>query len=239
MTEHLHEWFVDLLPAYAVGAADADERHALEQHLTICAECRELVADYHALGEDLLYAAPLAAAPVGLTESLRVRVNARRKDRTARPGWLSFLRSPAFSLGVAALVLLVFTNVYWAGRVGRLEREAGEFAALAKAPGISLHVADGQPVADGVVYLRPGGRVALLCVYDLPELAQGKTYQAWLIRENQRVSAGTFDVNPDGYGVLLIDPGQPVSGYQQLGITIEPAGGSPAPTTPRVMGGEL
>ena len=75
--------------------------------------------------------------------------------------------------------------------------------------------------------------------WPMPELEPGKTYQAWLVQDGQRVSAGTFGVNRDGYGVLIINSGKPVTEYQQLGITVEPAGGSPAPTTPRVMGGEL
>ena len=94
-------------------------------------------------------------------------------------------------------------------------------------------------VADGVVYVWPGSNVALLCVYAMPQLEQGKTYQAWLVQDGKRTSAGTFNVNRDGYGVLLINSGKPVSEYQQLGITVEPAGGSPAPTTPRVIGGNL
>ncbi len=140
---------------------------------------------------------------------------------------------------------MVLTNLYWAARVSNLESQSKQFAALAQAPGITLRAADagsgryeGQS-ANGVVYVQPGGKLALLCVYALPQLEPDKTYQAWLVRDGQRVSAGTFGVNPNGYGVLVIDSSVPVSEYQQLGITVEPAGGSPAPTTPRVMGGEL
>lgn len=239
MTEHLHEWYVDLVPAYALGAADTDERRTLEQHLKVCADCRKLVADYRSMGNDLLYAAPLAPAPAGLTEDLRKRLGAPDVARPARRRWSDFLRSPALLFGLVALALLLFTNVYWMGRVGQLESEVSKFTALAKAPGVSLQVSEGQPAADGVVYAHPESNVALLCVYDLPKLEQEKTYQAWLIRDGQRVSAGTFDVNPDGYGVLLMEPGQPMGTYQQLGITVEPEGGSPAPTTPRIMGGGL
>jgi anti-sigma-K factor RskA len=87
--------------------------------------------------------------------------------------------------------------------------------------------------------MQPGSNVALLCVYSMPKLEAGKTYQAWLVEDDRRASAGTFDVNNDGYGVLLINAEKPVSEYQQLGITVEPAGGSLAPTTPRVLGAGL
>ena len=244
MMQQNHESIVDLIPAYAIGAADGDERMAVDAHLKSCAECRALVAEYHGLGADLLFAAPLAPAPAGLSEGLRERLNAQPVRSSGRD-WFGFLRNPVFAFGVAALVLLVLTNVYWAGRVGKLESQAGDLAALAQAPGITLRPANANgdsyttAVADGVVYVQPGGKVALLCVYAMPQLQQDKTYQAWLVQDGQRTSAGTFNVNRDGYGVLLINAGKPVSEYQQLGITVEPAGGSLAPTSPRVLGGDL
>jgi anti-sigma-K factor RskA len=244
MIERDHQSLIELIPAYAIGAADPGERAAVDAHLSACAQCQALLEEYRDLDADLLFAAPLAAAPVRLTEALRKRLKTERSNPRQRLSF-GFFRRPAFALTVAALMLLMLTNVYWASRVGRLERQAQEFAALSQAPGITLKVAgasgrgyDGVN-ANGVVYLQPGSDVALLCVYALPEPGPGKTYQAWLLRDGQRVSAGTFDVNSSGYGVLLINAGKPVSDYQQLGITVEPAGGSPAPTTPRVMGGEL
>jgi anti-sigma-K factor RskA len=234
-----HDQLIELIPAYAVGATDANETQAVEDHLRVCAACRDLANDYRGLGDDLLFAAPLASAPVGLTEDLRKKLNAASAAAPKRSGWLDWLRKPAFALGALALVALVLTNVYWAGRVGALERQATEFAALTQADGITLSVADGQTHADGVIYAQPDSKVALLCVYALPQLEPGKTYQAWLVEDGRRVSAGTFDVNADGYGALLIQAGRPVNEYQQVGITVEPEGGSPAPTTPRIMGGNL
>ncbi len=231
--------FTELIPAYAMGATDAEETRAVEAHLRVCADCRGLADEYRQLGDDLLFAAPLSAAPVGLTEDLRKKLNRSTEAAPKRAGWLDWLRKPGFALGAVALALLVLTNVYWAGRVGNLERQANQFVALTQADGITLQVADGQTHADGVVYAQPGSNVALLCVYALPELEPGKTYQAWLVEDGRRVSAGTFNVNPDGYGALLIQAGRPVTDFQQLGITVEPAGGSPAPTTPRIMGGNL
>lgn len=247
MIQQDHEAMIDLIPAYAIGAADAGERAMVDAHLKTCAECRALLQDYRAMAEDLSFAAPLAAAPVGLTEDLRKRLAAE----LAAPGrrtWLDGLRLgrwPVVAAVVTALALLVLTNIYWAGRVGRLEKQADALAALSRAPGIALRASDSRGsgydtgAGNGVVYVQPGSNVALLCVYALPQLEPGTTYQAWLVENGQRVSAGTFGVNRDGYGLLLIDSTKPVSEYEQLGITIEPAGGSPAPTTPRVIGGEL
>lgn len=244
MMQQGHEWFTELIPAYAIGAADEDERAAVDAHLKTCTNCRALLEDYRGLGDGLLFAAPLAPARAGLSENLRKRLNVR-PEPVRQGAWWDFLRRPAFVFAVAALALLVFTNVYWAGRVGRLEQQSREIASLPQAAGIRLNAADSKgggynsQTANGVVYVQPGSKIALLCVYALPQPGPGKTYQAWLVRDGKRVNAGTFAVNGDGYGVLIINSGQPVSDYQQLGITVEPAGGSPAPTTPRVIGGEL
>lgn len=234
-----HDQFIELIPAYAMGATDTDETRAVEAHLNGCPACRALANEYRQLGDELLFAAPLAAAPVGLTEDLRKRLNAAPTAARQRTGRLAWLRKPGFALGAVALALLLLTNVYWMGRVNSLERRADEFAAVTQSYGVSLQVAEGQPYADGVVYLQPESKVALLCVYALPKLDYSQTYQAWLMRDGQRVSAGTFHVNSDGYGALLIDADRPLGEFQQLGITVEPAGGSPAPTTPRIMGGNL
>jgi anti-sigma-K factor RskA len=234
-----HDQLIELIPAYAVGAADADETQAVEAHLRVCADCRSLAEDYRRLGDDLLFAAPLAPARAGLTEDLRKKLNPEPAAAPKRAGWLDWLRKPGLALGALALLALILTNVYWAGRVSNLEQQTNDFVALTQADGITLQVADGQTHADGVIYLQPDSTVALLCVYALPELEPGETYQAWLMQDGQRISAGTFDVNEDGYGALLIQAGRPVTEFQQVGITVEPAGGSPAPTTPRIMGGNL
>lgn len=244
MMQQDHEWLVELIPAYAIGAADDEERIAVEAHLKDCPACRAHLEEYRALGDGLLFGAPLAPARAGLTEDLRKRLNAQPVPAPRR-AWWDVLRRPAFALSIAAVALLVLTNVYWASRVGRLEREAAQITALAQAPGITLQVSDTaggeyqEYNADGVVYMQPASNVALLCVYALPRLGPGKTYQAWLVRDEQRLSAGTFDVNQDGYGVLIIEAGEPIGAFQQLGITVEPEGGSSQPTTPRVMGGKL
>lgn len=234
-----HDQFIELIPAYAVGATDADETRAVEAHLRACPACRALAEEYRSLSDDLLFAAPPAFAPVGLTEDLRKKLGNTAAAPAPRPGWLSWLRTRGLALGGVALALLLLTNVYWATRVNSLERQARDFVAVTQSYGITLQVADGTAHADGVVYAKPDSQLALLCVYALPQLEKDQTYQAWLVRDGQRVSAGTFSVNHNGYGALLIDADRPVGDYQQLGITVEPAGGSPAPTTPRVMGGDL
>jgi anti-sigma-K factor RskA len=239
-----HDELRELIPAYALSALGDDERPALETHLRECADCRALLAEYRRLSDDLLYAAPPVAAPAGLTEDLRRRIAApasqREAERAPRFSLSSLRRRPAFGLTLAGLaaLLLVGSNLYWAARTARSEREIAAVTALVQAPAITL-TADGDEYGRGVLYRPDAGDVALLCVYGLQPLPQEKAYQVWLISGQERVSGGTFRVTDDGYGILLIKPPAPLQNYDGLGVTVEPAGGSPGPTTPRVLGAEL
>jgi anti-sigma-K factor RskA len=233
-----HSWYEELVPAYALGVADEVESLAMDAHLKECPPCRLHVKEYEELGDALLYTAPPHQARVGLNEDFRKRLQSTASSTPFRSLWTSLWR-PGSALALVALVLLVLTNVYWGGRAASAERDMATLARLTQAPGVVLDVSTGVSYASGIVYAESSATVALLCVYRLPNLEPGKTYQAWLIQDDERVSAGTFEVNQEGYGVLIIQSDAPLGEFDGLGITVEPAGGSPAPTTPRVMGGTL
>jgi anti-sigma-K factor RskA len=238
-----HEAIEGLIPAYALGATDRDESEAVEAHLPSCAACRGLLVGYRSLGDDLLYAVPAMPAPAGLTERMRRRLASSPNE--AKPGaWWARRPIRSFAPVLAALVLLLaITNLYWVNRVNRLEHQATDQAAflvrLADATTVALSADGPAAYAQGVVYRPTDSRLALLCVYRMPALAPDKTYQLWLIRNGQRDSGGLFRVSPDGFGLLVIQPDRPLSEYNAVGITVEPAGGSSAPTSPRVLGASL
>jgi len=94
--------------------------------------------------------------------------------------------------------------------------------------------------ARGVVLLEPAAPTALLIVQDLPPLPPERTYQVWLVGgERQRDSGGVFRVDAQGFGLVPLTAPRPFTAYQRVGITEEPAGGSPGPTSPRVIGAPL
>jgi anti-sigma-K factor RskA len=68
---------------------------------------------------------------------------------------------------------------------------------------------------------------------NLPPLPTGRTYQLWTIVAGQPVSHGVFDPEPSGRADLLAEapPGAP----DAFAVTIEPAGGVPAPTGDKVL----
>jgi Uncharacterized protein conserved in bacteria len=120
-----------------------------------------------------------------------------------------------------------------------LHTQATALTMLAEGRSVSLHGDALAPQARGELYLSPGNQRALLHVSHLPPVPEGKAYQIWLINDGQRDSGGVFRVGQTGEAVLLITAPRPWRHYQAIGITVEPATGSRAPTSPRVLGGRL
>ena len=72
---------------------------------------------------------------------------------------------------------------------------------------------------------------ALLLPGGLPEAPEGSTWQAWTVTGDQAVSAGTFDAaSPEAVALEAS-----VAGADAVAVSLEPAGGSPAPSTDPVL----
>jgi anti-sigma-K factor RskA len=94
-------------------------------------------------------------------------------------------------------------------------------------------------MANGTLWFTPEQAEGCLVVQDMPQLPSEQVYQLWLLQGEQRTSGGTFYVDSEGNGWLLISLATPLSSFERIGVTIEPDGGSPGPTTPRLIGGDL
>lgn len=79
------------------------------------------------------------------------------------------------------------------------------------------------------LFFAPQSNSALVTVAHLPALSPNQSYQVWLIRGDQRVPSSVFNTTDLGEGRLLVQSREPISAFQRLGITIEPAGGSASP----------
>ena len=89
------------------------------------------------------------------------------------------------------------------------------------------------PVTAEVAYSRQLGKGAIT-VTGLPAAPDGKTYQLWYIgADGAARSAGLLDPDDDGRGAMLLE-GDP-NAAAAVGMTVEPAGGSPSPTTDPVV----
>jgi hypothetical protein len=109
-------------------------------------------------------------------------------------------------------------------------------AAILASPQLVVYPLSGtrDHTTTGHVYVDPiSARIAVV-EHGLPLLGSGKTYQAWLNHDGERTSVGIF--RPSTTTAILVGPlAQPLTYYQSLGVTIEPAGGSLHPTGPNVL----
>ncbi|MER6669741.1 anti-sigma factor [Amycolatopsis japonica] len=226
MTAELHT----LTGAYALDAVPAEEAAAFERHLRGCPACgqevRELRETAARLGKALATAPPQRLREATLT---RVAHTRQWPPSLARRGGVVKTRVALWGAAAAAVGALVFGLVTTSTDPVQ-PRPTGVDAVLA-APDAST-VKSSERGTTTVVTSRSQGKIVVLAG-ELPPLAAGKAYQVWLIGASGVHSAGLLA--PDGphrtQPVLADLPG----GIDRVGITAEPAGGSPAPTVPAVV----
>lgn len=232
----------DLLPEYALGVLDEAEMSRVSGHLAVCAICREEVRGYQQVSDQLGFAAQSAAPPDGLREKIMglATESKRMGESDVRPiGWLgrlSGLTRAWAAVGALAIVVLAASNLLLWQQVQQLQAaptEAGQMRV------VLLSGTDAAPTATGLLIVSRDGESGTLVVDGLSVLGQGRTYQLWLMRDGERTSGGVFTVAENGYGALRLWPDKPLSSYTAFGITIEPEGGSAAPTGERVLAGEF
>lgn len=241
MIDDEHTPFLEDIPAYAVGALDADEIVALESHLRTCASCRTELAEYRLVSESLLMAVP-SKQP---SAELRRRIQRQLSSAQTQPR-----RKMNFSLGFAgvalAFVLLLAVNVYSISQVRALQLQQIQLTdqlqygqtvlAMLSYPGTERLPIESDTVA-GSLLLDKDRNIAALIVWNMPQLDKGQTYQVWLIDpQGDRTSAGIFHPeSSQAYTTQIISSKQGFSNFVGIGVTVEPAGGSDQPTGMRVL----
>lgn len=241
MARDEHAPFLENIPAYAIGALDADESAALESHLETCASCRTELAGYRSLSESVLTAVPPKQPSAALRKRLQSRLPGGQKS--TRPQFAFSLSRLALG---AALTVLLAMNAYSIMQIRSLQLTQTQ---------LNRQIRTGQTVMSmlsypaterlaireenlvGSLLLDKERNIVALIVWNMPELQEDKTYQIWLIDpQGERVSAGIFlPDNDQAYTTRVVFPQQNLSDFTGVGVTVEPAGGSDQPTGERVL----
>jgi len=241
MTHDEHVPYRENIPAYALGALDAEDVAALRAHLETCASCRTELAEYRFVGESLLTSVPPKQPSAALRNRLQNRLPGAQ--RSTRPqSTFSFSRLvPGFAV-VALLVLNLFSFLQLrqiqSQQTALLNQVKNAQTALMmlSSPNVQMFsIAEGNVA--GTVLLNYQQNTAVLIVRNLPIPEKDTIYQMWLIKpDGGRVSAGLF--RPESgwsYTTQPISSNGSFSDYLGIGVTVEPAGGSEAPTGERVF----
>jgi len=237
----------DLAAAYALGALDAGDRGRFE--LLLRAGDADAVDALNEFETTLtgLSAEHVVTPPASVKTALMARIAAQGQIASPAPvtrrSWWPALWATALAAGLGAIVVGLYVSVSYERRLDTLAREAAalhdtlvreqQIIALVRDPAtaiVALNGLDPAPSAHARMLWNPpaGG---LLVVAGLPPAPEGKTYQLWAIAGKEPpVSAGIFSVDAKGTGSLRVSALPGIRAVDVFAVTVEPAGGLPAPS---------
>jgi len=95
------------------------------------------------------------------------------------------------------------------------------------------------PWPEGKVYYHPK-KGLLFVAQNLPQVESGMVYQLWYVpQQGSPLSAGVFAPDMHGNATLTTPPSAKPMAPKAFAVTLEHAGGVPAPTGPEVLSGEF
>jgi anti-sigma-K factor RskA len=246
----VHDDYKEMIPARVLAALDAAEERALNEHLENCSECRAELEGWQATAAAL----SLASDPAEPSPEVRKRILSEvKKDLSSvhkgtheatpevvpfrstsrRNVWSSFGSLGAIAAVVLVLALIAGVIVLWRQNQ-RLARES-EFVELVKTPGARVSelrgIDPGLSANAKIAYDRSGR--AILMTSKLADPPPGKAYQLWfIVGTKPPVPGKTFVPDSDGSAVLKDQMPREAVDADVFAITVEPASGSSAPTSP-------
>jgi len=236
-----HEELKANAAGYVLGSLDPEERRTFESHLAGCAECSAEVRSLRPVVGALATAVPQVTPRAELGDRIVRRVGGSSEAKSCRSasetrvgGWLPL---------AAAIVIAVGAAVY----VVRLQRQMGELqarfdqaqatTAVLAAPDLARIDLQGQPVAPDAraraLWSRSRGLV--FTAANLPPAPAGKAYQVWVVTAQAPISAGLLTPDSSGIGTQYYMTPADIAPPVAVAVTLEPAGGVPAPTGERYL----
>ncbi|HEV7125819.1 MAG TPA: anti-sigma factor [Ktedonobacterales bacterium] len=228
----------NLIDAYALGALEADEVAEVESHLEVCPRCQALARAARASAQALLYATPLVEPPLDLRHSVLARVHqiatAESSTDTGIPD------GPPNAITAGGLGRWFRTLL----RDDPTQRDEASFrlAQLMSDPTCQVWQVGGTADAPGAsarLVGTPSGREAVILTSGLHALPPDRAYQVWFLRGGQPIPNAVFHVARGGRGRQVVHAPTRLNDDLTVAVTPEPAAGSPAPTGPIVLMGQL
>jgi anti-sigma-K factor RskA len=235
-----------LTGAYALDALDEFERRQFERHLAECPECAQEVAELRATTARLGLAVS-ENPPPAMKAELLVRIAEVRQDPPIATGpeqpakergarrLAVKLVSVAAAVAVAVAIALGVVTIRTQGQLDATRGELSQaqsrenaVAELLSAPDLRTVPVQGAPAGAGNVLVSRTLNRGMLLVSGMPKQPTASTYQAWAIVGGTPHSIGLLGPAGTSAAPLVFDG---LQGVQEVAMTVEPAGGSPQPTT--------
>ncbi len=243
--------------AYVLGSLDPDERLAFETHLAACDEC---ATDVHALqrvADALAQGVPQRTPRPELRQLVLVSYGrspsppaVSRHGISQATRWMPLAAMIVVAIGLGAYAFRLQVRVR--------DLEARLEQAIVQASAAELAVADARRVsgelqsAMGVLAAPDLVRIDLMgqaaapqasaralwsrargmvfTASNLPALPSGRVYQVWVVTAQAPISAGLLSPDAAGTGLTFFSTPADIPPPAAVAVTIEPAGGVPAPT---------
>jgi anti-sigma factor RsiW len=214
--------------AYAVDALDDIERAEFERHLATCSACRDEVESLRETTAHLAESSATAPPP-----DLRSRIlDEARSVRPLPPSVVTHRhrarRVPAIAAAAALIVGLGagVTTALWKPwqsdtvqltMADRIRQASDAQTWTQRLPGGGTATVTRSRAVDAAVWESRG----------LASVPAGRVYELWLQTPDESLAPAGLMSSGDGEVILRGDAGDAIG----AGLTVEPSGGSPAPTT--------
>jgi len=258
-----HPQFDEDFDLYALGALDAQERAGMQSHLEGCIACSEKLAEARRRLALAALSVPEVRPPEHIKRRLMDRIHresaaAIPSVREQKPSRFALWLQPAFAWTCAACIAVVASILaFHNSRLQQtLDAEHQQMLALQNSAAHDRTVSslltgsDTQRVLltqaadssrpEARVYYHPS-RGMLFYATNLPVAPNDRVYQLWLVpSQGSPISAGVFQPNPKGEASIILPtlptlpPGVTAKAFA---VTLEPAGGVPQPTGPKILVG--
>ncbi|MGW7055485.1 anti-sigma factor [Streptomyces sp. NPDC054887] len=235
-----------LTGAYALHALSAGERAEFERHLEDCAPCAQEVRELTATAARLGLAVTMTPS-AALKEQVMRRITTERQDppKVQQPAPVATARGrrrvlPRLVLAACLAAATAFGGVaVWQNQEARDARQQAQrseqrseaLASVLAAPDAKLTTGKLTDGATGTVVVSRDRNRAVFLASGMPEPPSGKVYQLWFDDGGTMRSAGLMDRSALAGPAAAVLMEGPVDSAEGMGITVEPAGGSPRPTT--------
>jgi anti-sigma-K factor RskA len=234
-----------LITAHALGVLEPDQAALAEEHIAASDACRRAYEDALETAAALALAVTDREPPADLRERIVAAARAERADSAPsapptaprRRLRLASLLTPSTGfavLGVAAAIVfgLIAVSQHDSATSAR-DREQALAAILASSDArVVPMLRSGGGEAGGRVVVGHG-RAALVSSMSPP--ASGRTYQAWGLPSGGGAPVPLPTFSRPGDVVIVDDAGK----YSQLLVTVEPSGGSNAPSAAPIAAAKL
>jgi anti-sigma-K factor RskA len=244
---------LDDVALYALGTLPAADAQRVRDHMATCAECR---AEYAALApaaalvgvsaetEGDLKNCPSALLKPRIMREIRASAATSSALRTSSraPVW------PAYLVAAACFAIAIITSLYNVTLSSQLRDVQNKLAAsTTRSSQLASNLADERSTiseimsseskhftgSDGEVVTH--GEKLYVAMHDLPLPPKGKVYQAWTLAKGAKDMAPSVTFVPDSRGVAIVSLPVDARLTNTVAVSVEPEGGSKAPTSKPVL----